>query len=259
MGKEEGPVNPQQTELSKPWHTLSVEEAISAIGLKSDLAKTGLSTDDAAARLAKYGHNKLTEKVKKTLLQRIWHHINNVLVYVLLVVAAVSLIMAVTTAPAKGFQSVFSSWFQVALILSVITLNTWIGIYQEGNAEKAADALKNMLSTDARVIRGGKEVMVPAGELVPGDVCLLGLGDKIPADLRMISVSNLATGEAALTGESVPIDKHIDAIKPAQGLTADQVPLGDRKNMTYSGEWNLQCGRGQCSASPFSFSPLKNS
>ena len=93
------------------------------------------------------------------------------------------------------------------LIVSVITLNTWIGIYQEGNAEKAADALKNMLSTDARVIRGGKEVMIPAGDIVPGDVCLLGLGDKIPADLRLISVSNLATGEAALTGESVPIDK----------------------------------------------------
>ena len=91
--------------------------------------------------------------------------------------------------------------------MGVIALNTWIGIYQEGNAEKAADALKNMLSTDARVIREGKEIMIPAGDIVPGDVCLLGLGDKIPADLRMISVSNLATGEAALTGESVPIDK----------------------------------------------------
>jgi P-type E1-E2 ATPase len=119
-------------------------------------------------------------------------------------VAVVSLIQAVTT---NNSNTRFTAWFQVALIVSVITLNTWIGIYQEGNAEKAADALKNMLSTDARVIRGGKEVMIPAGDIVPGDVCLLGLGDKIPADLRLISVSNLATGEAALTGESVPIDK----------------------------------------------------
>lgn len=253
MGKKEEVINPQQTELAKPWHTLSVEEAIAAIGLKSDLAKTGLSTDDAASRLSKYGPNKMTEKVKKTLLQRIWHHINNVLVYVLLVVAAVSLVMAVTTAPAKGFQAEFSSWFQVALILSVITLNTWIGIYQEGNAEKAADALKNMLSTDARVIRGGKEVMVPAADIAPGDVCLLGLGDKIPADLRMISVSNLATGEAALTGESVPIDKHTDAIQPGEGLNADQVPLGDRKNMTYSGEcW---CSMARRRSPPFPFLP----
>ena len=92
-----------------------------------------------------------------------------------------------------------------------------------------------MLSTDARVIRGGKEVMVPADDLVPGDVCLLGLGDKVPADLRLVSVSNLATGEAALTGEAVPIDKHTNDIPATGGLDPEQIPLGDRKNMTYSG------------------------
>jgi P-type E1-E2 ATPase len=127
---------------------------------------------------------------------------------VLLTVAVVSAIQGVQyVVMGQTGQNIFSAWFQVGLILGVITLNTWIGIYQEGNAEKAADALKSLLSTDARVIRGGKEIMIPAGDIVPGDVCLLGLGDKIPADLRMISVSNLATGEAALTGESVPIDK----------------------------------------------------
>lgn len=202
-----GEDNPQLNEQA-PWHTMSVEESIAKMGLKEDLPKTGLSTDDAAARLTKYGPNKLTEKVKKTIWQRIWHQINNVLVYVLLTVAVVSAIQGVQyVVMGNTGQNIFSAWFQVGLILGVITLNTWIGIYQEGNAEKAADALKNMLSTDARVIRGGKEVMIPAGDIVPGDVCLLGLGDKIPADLRMISVSNLATGEAALTGESVPIDK----------------------------------------------------
>ena len=225
--------NPQLTE-QHPWHTMTVEETIKQMGLKDDLTSSGLSADEAATRLAKYGPNSLTEKVKKTLLQRIWHHINNVLVYVLITVAVVSLIQAVTT---NNGQTAFTAWFQVALIVSVITLNTWIGIYQEGNAEKAADALKNMLSSDARVIRGGKEIMVPAGEIVPGDVCLLGLGDKVPSDLRLISVSNLATGEAALTGESVPIDKHTDAISPAEGLDAEQVPLGDRKNMAYSGKY----------------------
>lgn len=231
--KDVGADNPQMTEQS-PWHTMSVDETIKQMGLKSDLSKAGLSADEAASRLAKYGPNKMTEKVKTTLLQRIWHQLNNVLVFVLMTVAIVSLIQAVTTTDP---DTRFTAWFQVALIVSVITLNTWIGIYQEGNAEKAADALKNMLSTDARVIRGGKEIMVPAGDLVPGDVCLLGLGDKIPADLRLISVSNLATGEAALTGESVPIDKHIDPIAPGEGLDAEQVPLGDRKNMAYSGEY----------------------
>jgi magnesium-transporting ATPase (P-type) len=210
MGKakqEIGADNPQLTEQA-PWHTMSVEESIKKMGLKEDLAKTGLTADEAAARLTKYGPNQMTEKEKKTIWQRIWHQINNVLVYVLLTVAVVSAIQGVQyVAMNMGGQNIFSAWFQVGLIVGVIVLNTWIGIYQEGNAEKAADALKNMLSTDARVIRGGKEIMIPAGDIVPGDVCLLGLGDKIPADLRMISVSNLATGEAALTGESVPIDK----------------------------------------------------
>mmetsp|Transcript_7491 Transcript_7491/g.16198 ORF Transcript_7491/g.16198 Transcript_7491/m.16198 type:complete len:1071 (-) Transcript_7491:231-3443(-) len=222
--------NPQMSENS-PWHTMTIEETIKQMGLKDDLPKTGLSTDEAASRLEKFGPNQMTEKDKTTLLQRIWHQINNVLVYVLITVAVVSLIQAVTTTDG---DTRFTAWFQVALIVSVITLNTWIGIYQEGNAEKAADALKNMLSTDARVIRGGKEVMIPAGDIVPGDVCLLGLGDKVPADLRLTSVSNLATGEAALTGEAVPIDKTTDAIPVEGGLDPEQVPLGDRKNMGYS-------------------------
>jgi len=214
---------------------MSVEESIKKMGLKEDLAKTGLTADEAAARLTKYGPNQMTEKEQKTIWQRIWHQINNVLVYVLLTVAVVSAIQGVQyVAMNMGGQNIFAAWFQVGLIVGVIVLNTWIGIYQEGNAEKAADALKNMLSTDARVIRGGKEIMIPAGDIVPGDVCLLGLGDKIPADLRMISVSNLATGEAALTGESVPIDKQIDAIPVENGQDPEQVPLGDRKNMTYS-------------------------
>ena len=222
--------NPQASEQA-PWHTMSIDETISKMGLDAGLPKAGLSTDLAASRLAKYGPNKMTEKEKVTIWQRIWHQINNVLVYVLITVAIVSLIQAVTT---NKPNTRFTAWFQVALIVSVITLNTWIGIYQEGNAEKAADALKNMLSTDARVIRGGKEVMIPAGDIVPGDVCLLGLGDKLPADLRLISVSNMATGEAALTGESVPIDKQTDAIPVPNGLDPEQVPLGDRKNMAYS-------------------------
>ena len=209
MGKKQevGDDNPQLSEQA-PWHTMNVKETIQTMGLNEGHPKTGLTTDEAASRLSKYGPNMLTEKEKKTIWQRIWHQINNVLVYVLLTVAVVSAIQGVQyVVMQKGGQNIFSAWFQVGLILGVIALNTWIGIYQEGNAEKAADALKNMLSTDARVIRGGKEIMIPAGDIVPGDVSLLGLGDKIPADLRMISVSNLATGEAALTGESVPIDK----------------------------------------------------
>ena len=229
-------VNPQLALSSSPWHTLTVQETIQKLGLSKDHIKIGLSNDEAASRLAKYGPNEMTEKTKKTLLQRIWAQVNNVLVYVLLTVAAVSVVQACITSDPN---TQFTAWFQVALILSVICLNTWIGIYQEGNAEKAADALKGMLSSEARVIRGGKEIMIPAGDIVPGDVCHLGLGDKIPADLRLVSVSNMATGEAALTGESVPIDKTTEPIPVKDGMDADQVPLGDRKNMSYSGKCML--------------------
>ena len=175
--------NPQST-LRHPWHTLSINETITQLSLKDDLPKMGLSTEEACDRLAKYGPDQMAENIKKTIWQRIWHQLNNVLVYVLITVAVVSLVQAVSPQFNRTGNTKFTAWFQVALIVSVITLNTWIGIYQEGNAEKAADALKNMLSTDARVIRSGKEIMIPAGEIVPGDVCLLGLGDKVPADMR---------------------------------------------------------------------------
>ena len=229
--KEIGSDNPQYTEKS-PWHTMTVEETFEQMGLAADHKKTGLSTGDAKSRMAKFGPNKMTEKVKVTIWQRIWHQINNVLVYVLITVAAVSVLQAVITTG----QNRLTSIIQVVLIIGVITLNTTIGIYQEGNAEKAADALKSMLSSDARVIRDGKESMIPADELVPGDICLLGLGDKVPSDLRLVTVSNMATGEAALTGEAVPIDKETGPIALKGVTDPEQVPLGDRKNMAYSGK-----------------------
>jgi magnesium-transporting ATPase (P-type) len=229
--KEVGSDNPQFTEKS-PWHTMTIEQTFKQMGLANDHKKTGLSTGEAESRIAKFGPNKMTEKVKVTIWQRIWHQINNVLVYVLLTVAAVSILQAVLTTG----QNRLTAIIQVFLIIGVITLNTFIGIYQEGNAEKAADALKSMLSSDARVIRNGKESMIPAEELVPGDVCLLGLGDKVPSDLRLVTVSNMATGEAALTGEAVPIDKETGPIALKGVTDPEQVPLGDRKNMAYSGK-----------------------
>lgn len=115
------------------------------------------------------------------------------------------------------------------------SLNTTIGIIQEGSAEAAAEALKNMLSADAVVVRDGQEVKVPAQQLVPGDIVKLGLGDRVPADLRMVEISNLATLEAALTGESVPVDKIVEAIEADRGTEeALQIPIGDRHNCCYS-------------------------
>jgi magnesium-transporting ATPase (P-type) len=113
------------------------------------------------------------------------------------------------------------------------SLNTAIGIYQEGSAEAAAEALKNMLSSDAIVVRDGKEVKIPADQIVPGDVVILGTGDRVPADIRMLETNNIASQEAALTGESVPIEKTSDVIEP-KGGDPRQTPLGDRKNMCFS-------------------------
>jgi len=113
------------------------------------------------------------------------------------------------------------------------SLNTAIGVFQEGSAEAAAEALKNMLSADAVLIRDGKEVKIPAQNVVPGDVVVLGTGDRIPGDIRLLEVSNFACLEAALTGESVPIEKTVDTID-SKGADPRQVPLGDRKNMCFS-------------------------
>ena len=131
-------------------------------------------------------------------------------------------------------QNIVTNWIQVGIIVGVIVINTWIGIVQEGSAEKAAEALKSMLSSDARVLRSGQEKMIPAQDLVPGDIVYLGLGDKVPCDLRVINSANLACQEAALTGESVPIDKTVDPIEIPEGGNPMQTPLGDRHNMCFS-------------------------
>ena len=195
------------------------------------MSRTGLTTAQAQERLAQYGPNKLTEKEKVTLLQRIWHQVANVLVGILVFVAVVS---AVRAATATNNEDIVSNCIQVGLIMFVITLNTIIGIVQEGSAEAAAEALKNMLSSDALVVRDGKDVMIPASEIVPGDICKLGLGDRVPADLRMVEVSNLSALEAALTGESVPIDKTVEEIEVPAGGDPSSTPLGDRHNMCFS-------------------------
>ena len=213
------------------WHCMDKAAVIKQLGLGGDHESTGLSSTDAKARLDKYGPNKMTEEKKKTLLERIWDQVANVLVAILVVVALVSMVRAIVE---DGTENKISNWIQFGIIFSVIAINTYIGIYQEGNAEKAAEALKSMLSSDARVLRDGKEMMIPGIDVVPGDVVILGLGDKIPCDLRLLKTQNLACQEAALTGESVPIDKVTETIEAPEGLTAAQVPLGDRKNMCYS-------------------------
>eukprot|EP00546_Thalassionema_frauenfeldii_P018067 CAMPEP_0178900066 /NCGR_PEP_ID=MMETSP0786-20121207/3264_1 /TAXON_ID=186022 /ORGANISM="Thalassionema frauenfeldii, Strain CCMP 1798" /LENGTH=1038 /DNA_ID=CAMNT_0020571023 /DNA_START=121 /DNA_END=3237 /DNA_ORIENTATION=- len=211
---------------------MTVEATLKEMQLKEDLPSSGLSKEEADQRLEQFGPNKMTEGKKKTLLERIWDQVANLLVLLLVIIAVVAAFAAVAASARDDPQGVLTNCIQVGLIAMVITVNTIIGVVQEGSAEKAAEALKGMLSADALVLREGKEVQIPSVEVVPGDIIILGTGDKVPADCRFTSVSNIACGEAALTGESVPIDKTTDAIE-VEG-NPEQTPLGDRHNMAFS-------------------------
>ncbi len=194
-----------------PWHALSIQET--AKQLDADPAK-GLNTAEAANRLAKYGPNRLPEGKKRGSFARFFTQLNNILVYVLL---------------AAGFTKLMLGlWLDAGIIFGVVLLNALLGFIQEGRAEKALDSIRNMLSAEARTMRGGETRMIPADDLVPGDVVLLESGDKVPADLRLVDVKNLRTEEAALTGKSVPADKTADSV-------AEKSTVGDRESMTFSG------------------------
>jgi len=206
------------------WHVKPAEEVERDFETSM---KVGLMSEEAAERLAENGPNKLTEARKATLLERIWRQVNNVLVFILVVVAVVSAIKGITSTG----EDAITSWVEVGLIIGVIVLNTWIGIRQEGSAERSAEALKAMLSSDATVIRDGKRREIPAEDLVVGDVVVLGTGDRIPADLRLFKVSNMSCTEAALTGESLAVEKKSGAI---EAENPQSVPLGERKNMAFS-------------------------
>jgi len=177
-------------------------------------SEKGLNLSEASARLQKYGENRLPEGRRRGPFTRFFAQFNNILVYVLL---------------AAGFTKLMLSlWIDAGIIFAVVVLNALLGFIQEGKAEKALDSIRNMLSAEARTMRGGETRMIPAQQLVPGDVVLLESGDKIPADLRLIEAKNLRTEEAALTGESVPAEKTVDAV-PANAT------VGDRGSMAFSG------------------------
>ena len=193
------------------WHAIPADQVASR--LKTDPA-AGLDAIDASQRLAQYGPNRLPEGKQRGPLMRFLAQLNNILVYVLLAAGFVKLMVGL--------------WLDAAVILGVVIINALLGFFQEGKAEKALDSIRNMLSAEARAIRGRETRMISAEELVPGDVVLLESGDRIPADLRLVDVKNLRTEEAALTGESVPIDKTTDAV-------SERATVGDREGMAFSG------------------------
>jgi len=204
-------VNSTSTAGAAPWHALTVDEVLKRLTTSTE---KGLAVGEASTRLQKYGPNRLPEGKKRRALMRFISQFNNILVYVLL---------------GAGFtKMMLGLWIDASIILGVVILNGLLGFIQEGKAEKALDSIRNMLSAEARTLRDGEPRMIPAEQLVPGDIVLLESGDKVPADLRLADIKNLRTEEAALTGESVPADKTIDPVP-------EKATVGDRESMAFSG------------------------
>lgn len=205
-----------ETQPHKPWHSLSCKETEEFLHTSEE----GLSDAEAAKRLEQYGKNNLRQKKPKSIAKMIWEQITDVMVLILIAAAIFSFVMS--------FFEDGEGLAECIVILVVIVLNATIGVVQEKKAANALEALKNMTAPTARVLREGEESVVPASELVPGDIVYLEDGCIVPADIRIIQDSNLKVQEAALTGESVPSEKDGPTVLP------EDAPLGDRINMAYS-------------------------
>ena len=204
------------------FYTQGVEEVLKSL----DTSVDGLSTAQAKERLDAYGYNELDEGEKRSLLSKFIDQFKDLMIIILLVAAALSII----TEGRHGLTD-------ACIIFAVVVLNAAFGVYQEGQAEAAIEALKNMSSPMARVRRDGNVVEIDSRELVPGDIVLLEAGDVVPADMRLIEAASLKIEESALTGESVPVEKDITETVEAEA------GIGDRVNMCYQNS-NVTYGRG---------------
>jgi P-type Ca2+ transporter type 2C len=193
------------------WHSMDAEEVIEK--LQTD-QKKGLDKEEATARIEKFGKNELPKGKKRSPLMRLLLQFNNVLIYVLLIAALITGLM--------------EHWIDTGVILAVVIINALIGFIQEGKAEKALESIKELLSLEATVIRGGEKWTIDAEELVPGDVVMLESGDKVPADIRLIEAKNLRIEESPLTGESTSVEKSAEPVE-------EDAVIGDKISMAFSG------------------------
>jgi len=193
-----------------PWHALSVDAVCEVLAA----TEQGLSRQEAKQRLAQYGPNRLTVATGRGPFKRFICQFHNVLIYVLLAAA--------------GVTAAIEHWIDSGVIVGVVLINALIGFIQEGKAEKALAAIRNLLTQQAMVRRDGKIFPIPAEQLVPGDIVSLESGDKVPADLRLLQVKNLRADESMLTGESLPAEKNT-------GAASIDAALVDRGCLAYSG------------------------
>jgi Ca2+-transporting ATPase len=193
------------------WHALTLNETLDQLETS---ATSGLSPQEAEARLGTYGPNELKEAPRPTFWDRLFDQFRSFLIIILVVASVISLLLG--------------DYVEAAAIMAIVILNAVLGVIQESRAEEALAALRKMTAPESRVIRAGHQITIPARDLVPGDVVLLEAGNYIPADVRLLETANLRVEEASLTGESVPVQKNADLV------LEEEIPLGDRKNMAYS-------------------------
>lgn len=203
-------MNNKQDQPTEEWYALEKEEVLKAVS--TDIAY-GLSSEEASARLEKYGRNKLPQKKKESKIIRFLKHFHDVLIYVLFGAAIIT--------------AVLGHYTDTVVIIIVAVVNACIGYFQESKAEEALESIKNMLSLKAKVIRNNRSVEIDAQDVAIGDIVLLYPGDKVPADLRLIRADNLKIEESPLTGESVSAEKRL-------GVLPKDTLLGDRSNMAFT-------------------------
>ena len=211
--------------MSSEWHSLEKKQLLESL----KATETGLTTEEAERRLQEFGPNELVEKKRVTPLQIFFGQFKDIFVIMLLIAMAISIIIAITRDAGE--------FVDAATIGAIIFLNAIVGFVQEYRSEKAMEAMKNLTAPKARVLRDGKEQLIPSREVVPGDIVLLEAGDRIPADARLLEVVDLKTDEAILTGESTAVDK-IDKIFDKKTAVAD------RKNFVFMAT-HITYGRGK--------------
>ncbi|KPK53688.1 MAG: carbonate dehydratase, partial [Thiotrichales bacterium SG8_50] len=194
----------------QPWHAIAADDVLAQL----EVSLAGLSSDEARRRLQRYGINRITPPKPRGALRRLLAQFHNVLIYVLLAAGLVTALLG--------------HLVDSGVILGVVIINAIIGFVQEGKAERALEAVRNLLSPQAVVIREGRKTTIDATDVVPGDIAFIQSGDRVPADLRLIKEHQLRVDEAMLTGESVPANKGTD-------IVAGDAPVGDRRSMAYSG------------------------
>ncbi|MFH1183774.1 MAG: cation-translocating P-type ATPase [Chloroflexota bacterium] len=202
------------------WHALHIDQVLNDL----QVHETGVTAQEAAERLRRFGPNQLEAARPVGFLATLWEQLNNFVVLLLIGASAVSALLG--------------EWVDAGAILAIVVLNTVLGIVQERRAEQALAALKRLAAPDAQVMRDGHRMVIPARDLVPGDVVYLEAGNYVPADLRLAEAVNLRIEEASLTGESLPVQKN------SAGVLERNVPLGDRKNTAFMGTL-VSYGRGR--------------